>query len=190
MGKAAGHLFWPEGRWTRYPRVVARVPARRRSEAMQRITITLDDELAEEFERLRKERGYHNRSEAIRDLIRERLGSERLGQSPGGNCLASLTYVYNHHERELAGRLTRAHHDHHDLAVSTLHVHLDQDNCLEAVVLRGPVDRVRRFAHAVIAQPGVRHGMLYVLPVQLGHGARREGRAAEPQRHPHQEPAS
>ncbi|MGA7981838.1 MAG: nickel-responsive transcriptional regulator NikR [Chromatiaceae bacterium] len=157
---------------------------------MQRITITLDDHLVREFETFREERGYRNRSEAIRDLIRERLGAERLEKTPGGNCLASLTYVYNHHERELAARLTQAHHDHHDLAISTLHVHLDHDNCMETVVLRGPVGRVQGFANSVIAQAGVRHGRLYILPATLTEQAHGHATTDQPHRHVHLEPIS
>jgi CopG family nickel-responsive transcriptional regulator len=155
---------------------------------MQRVTITLDDDLNDAFERFRASRGYANRSEAVRDLIRQRLETERLQAEPGGACIATLSYVYNHHERELAARLTQAHHHHHDLAVSTLHVHLDHDHCLETVVLRGPSDRVRAFADAVVAQPGVRHGRLSLLPVRAAeevhdHGA--DGGAAP---HLHLEP--
>jgi CopG family nickel-responsive transcriptional regulator len=157
---------------------------------MQRVTITLDDQLIDEFERFRAEHGYGNRSEAIRDLIRERLDTERLGENPVGTCLASLTYVYNHQARELAARLTQAHHDHHDLAVSTLHVHLDHDNCMETVVLRGPVDRVRAFSNALIAQPGVRHGNLYILPVKANEQAHGHGGSGEPHAHLHLEPIS
>lgn len=145
---------------------------------MQRVTITLDEPLVAEFEGYLESHGYTNRSEAIRDLIRARLDAEYLTLDPDGACVANLSYVYNHHERELASRLTRAHHDHHDLGVSTLHVHLDHDHCLETVVLRGPAARVRAFAEAVIAQAGVHHGHLSILPVQVaeqhhdhGHGS-------------------
>jgi len=155
---------------------------------MQRITITLDDELVEQFEAFRKQRGYDNRSEAIRDLIRDRLGAEQLAGGKGGDCLATLTYVYNHHQRELAARMTRVSHDHHDLAVSTLHVHLDHDNCMETVVLRGPQDRVRAFADVVTTQPGVRHGKLYLLPVKAREQAHHHGDAGHAHRHVHLEP--
>jgi CopG family nickel-responsive transcriptional regulator len=155
---------------------------------MQRVTITLDDALNAAFERFRTQRGYGNRSEAVRDLIRERLEAERLQAEPAGYCVATLSYVYNHHERELSGRLTRAHHAHHDLAVSTLHVHLDHDHCLETVVLRGPYDRVRVFADAVIAQPGVHHGRLSVLPVRVAEEAHEHGDPGSAGRHVHLEP--
>ncbi|CAG0910825.1 unnamed protein product [Cyprideis torosa] len=81
--------------------------------------------------------------------------------------MATLTYVYNHHERELASRLTQVQHEHHDLTMSTTHVHLDHDNCMETAVLRGTVEQVEDLANAIISQPGVRHGQLYLLPVQV-----------------------
>jgi len=142
---------------------------------MQRITITLDDSLTEAFEGYMARRGYSNRSEAIRDLIRDRLHHEQLTQEPQGECVATLSYVYNHHERELAARLTNAHHAHHDLTVSTMHVHLSHDHCLETVILRGPSLRVRRFADAVIAQPGVTKGHLSILPVSASEQSHRHG---------------
>jgi CopG family nickel-responsive transcriptional regulator len=155
---------------------------------MQRMTITLDDELVQELETYLEHHGYHNRSEAIRDLIRARLDSERLMQQPQGACVANLSYVYNHRERELASRLTRSHHAHHDLAVSTLHIHLDHDNCMESVVLRGPAEQVRSFANAVIAEPGVRHGKLSILSVEASAQSHAHGCAEQPHRHVHLKP--
>ncbi|MCF7984838.1 MAG: nickel-responsive transcriptional regulator NikR [Thiohalocapsa sp.] len=155
---------------------------------MQRMTITLDDDLVDEFERFLAARGYENRSEAVRDLIRARLEAERLDADPEGQCVANLSYVYNHHERELAGRLTRAHHHHHDLAVSTLHVHLDHDNCMETAVLRGAAARVRAFADSVIAQPGVRHGKLSILQVKVSEQNHPHDSGAQGQSHLHLKP--
>lgn len=133
---------------------------------MERMTISLDEDLAQQFDQFIAERGYRNRSEAIRDLIREKLGSKRLESEDSAHCIGTLTYVYNHHERELASRLTQVQHHHHDLALSTLHVHLDHDNCMETVVLRGATEDVRQFADAVTTRPGVRHGNLYLVPVE------------------------
>lgn len=157
---------------------------------MQRMTITLDDDLAADFEKYLADHGYQNRSEAIRDLIRQRVDEQRLTEKPSGNCLASLTYVFNHHERELASRLTESHHAHHDLHIATLHVHLDHDNCMETVVLRGSVNRVEAFANATIAQPGVRHGNLYVLPVKIAEQNHTHGPDFRAHRHVHMQPTS
>lgn len=131
---------------------------------MQRVTITIDDELAAELDRFMEKRGYANRSEAIRDLARGGL-TQRAAEVPGdGKCVAALVYVYDHHARDLPKRLTQGFHEHHDIAQATLHVHLDEDSCLEVAVLRGRGSQVREFADAVIAERGVRHGHVVVVP--------------------------
>ncbi len=134
---------------------------------MERITISLDDELARQFDALLARKGYGNRSEAVRDLIRGELERERLARAEARWCVATLSYVFNHQERELARRLTQAQHHHHDLHLSTLHLHLDHDNCLEVVVLQGKTEQVRRFSDQVMAEAGVRHGHLNLIPVEL-----------------------
>ena len=132
---------------------------------MQRTTITLDDDLMERLDEFMRERGYANRSEAIRDLARAGLEQVTLEAAPRSQCLAAAIYVYDHEARELASRLTRAAHEHHDLSLATLHVHLDHDSCMEVTVLRGEVGEVRHFADHVIAERGVRHGRLVLVPV-------------------------
>ena len=133
---------------------------------MERITISLDDELLAEFDRYMQQKGYVNRSEAIRDLVRERLERKRLAEDQSGRCIACLSYIYNHHERELVRRLTDAQHASHDLVRSTLHVHLDHENCMEVAILEGETGAVRRFSDAVMAETGVRHGKLSAVPVE------------------------
>jgi CopG family nickel-responsive transcriptional regulator len=135
---------------------------------MERFTISLDENLATAFDELIKERGYANRSEAVRDILRTHLQQSAEKRDVRGSCVANLSYVYNHHERDLAERLTSIQHAHHDLTVSTLHAHLDHDQCIETVVLKGPVKRVREFAEAIIAERGVRHGSLNLVVVELG----------------------
>lgn len=134
---------------------------------MRRLTISVDDELADTFDRLVREKGYENRSEAFRDLVRRALGQASFESRSAKYCVGALSYIYNHHERQLASRLTGMQHDHHDLAVSTLHAHLDHDNCIETVILRGPTEAVLHFADAVKAQPGVRHGNFYPIPIKV-----------------------
>lgn len=141
---------------------------------MERITISLDAELAAEFDRLIGERGYRNRSEAMRDLLRAHLEQLRQPQGGAGHCVANLSYVFNHHQRELAERLTALQHGQHDLTVATMHAHLDHENCLETVLLRGPTAAVRGFADALIAERGVRHGQLNLIDVELDSGAGHE----------------
>ena len=137
---------------------------------IERITISLDAELAAEFDRLIAVRGYKNRSEAVRDLLRAHLEQARQNRGGAGHCVASLSYVYNHHERDLAERLTALQHGQHDLTVATLHAHLDHENCLESVILRGPTAAVRSFSDALIAERGVRHGQLNLIDVVLDSG--------------------
>ncbi|MDR3518859.1 MAG: nickel-responsive transcriptional regulator NikR [Azospirillaceae bacterium] len=133
---------------------------------MQRVTITLDDELMSELDRVIATRGYQNRSEAIRDLAR--AGIREAAQETDGaqDCIAALVYVYDHMARELSKRLVQSFHDHHELSLSTMHVHLDHDSCMEVTVLRGQVAEVQRFAESVIAERGVRHGRLFLVPVE------------------------
>ena len=134
---------------------------------MERFTISLDENLASQFDRLIRERGYQNRSEAVRDILRGQLNTLHTQKYHSPFCVANLSYVYNHHERDLAERLTVIQHQHHDLVVATTHVHLDHDNCLETVILRGATQAVQRFSDALIAERGVRHGQLNLIPVEM-----------------------
>jgi len=147
---------------------------------MRRLTISVDDDLADTFDKLVHDKGYENRSEAFRDLVRQALGEASLQNDSAKYCVGALSYVYNHHERQLASRLTGMQHDHHDLAVSTMHAHLDHENCLETVILRGPTQAVLKFADAVKAQPGVRHGNFYPIPIELEAPSRRKHVHAKP----------
>ncbi|SFW13100.1 nickel-responsive transcriptional regulator NikR [Nitrosovibrio sp. Nv17] len=134
---------------------------------MERFTISLDSQLSKQFDELMRARGYTNRSEAMRDLIREKLQGERLREWSKGHCIATLSYIYGHHESDLSGRITSAQHDHHDLTLSSMHVHMDHDNCLEVVILRGATQSVKSFANVVMATRGVRHGNLHMVPVEI-----------------------
>jgi len=137
-----------------------------RRNAMERFTISLDESLARQFDELIAARGYVNRSEAVRDLIRGAIEHDRQQGEPTGQCVANLSYVYNHHERELSERLTGLQHDHHDLTVAAMHAHLDHNHCLESVILKGSTAEVRQFADAMIAERGVRHGKLNIIALE------------------------
>jgi len=134
---------------------------------MQRITIVLDDELVAEVDKLAQLRGYQNRSEAIRDLARSGIRQAREEAAVEGDCVAALVYAYDHEERDLARRLAKAVHNHHDLSIATLQVPLDHATRIEVSVLRGKTRSVRRFADHVIAERGVRHGRIVVMPAEL-----------------------
>jgi CopG family nickel-responsive transcriptional regulator len=142
---------------------------------MDRFTISLDEQLATAFDALIKERGYATRSEAVRDILRTHLQRSAEQRDSRGVCVANLSYVYNHHERELAERLTRIQHAHHELTVATMHAHLDHEQCLETVMLKGPVQRVREFADEIIAERGVRHGVLNLVNVDLSAAHTHDG---------------
>ena len=134
---------------------------------MQRVTITLDDELIAALDRTVTACGYQNRSEAVRDLVRAGIAQVQETADASRAAVAALTYVYDHRRRELAKRLTRSFHNRHDLSVASMHVHLDHDSCLEVAVLKGTTRDVRDFARRVIAERGVRHGRLVTVPVEF-----------------------
>jgi len=134
---------------------------------VDRITISMDENLARQFDELIQKNGYENRSEAIRDLLRDRLEGERLQTGQAPFCVASLSYVYNHHSRDLAERLTDLQHQHHHVVHSAMHVHLNHDDCMETLILRGITAEVNRFANRLMAQPEVRHGRLNLIPVDM-----------------------
>jgi CopG family nickel-responsive transcriptional regulator len=136
---------------------------------MQRVTVSLDESLADEFDELARTRGYQNRSEAVRDLMRQAVEARRLEKGESRLCVANLSYIFSHHERALSERLTEAQHAHHDLVLSSMHVHLDHENCLETVLLKGPTPDVRVFADQVRAERGVRYGNLNLVSVDSGH---------------------
>ncbi len=150
---------------------------------MQRVTITIDDDLMAELDRIIASRGYQNRSEAIRDLAR--AGIREAAETIDGerDCVAALVYVYDHAARQLPRRLTETFHDHHEMSLSSLHVHLDHDSCLEVTVLKGKTGEVQHFAEHVIAERGVRHGRVVMMPMD---SARPSGKpAARKHKHPH-----
>ncbi len=124
---------------------------------LTRISISLESALLDAFDRRNADKGYATRSEAIRDLIRDRLLREEAQQAATEQVVV-VTLVYDHHARELASRLIDKQHHHHDLVVSSLHVHLGERHCLEVSVLRGPAAEVRHLGDELLATKGVLHG--------------------------------
>jgi len=109
-----------------------------------RFGVSLEKELLEKFDILIKEKKYPNRSEAIRDLIRENLVKREWIE--GKEVAGAITLVFDHHRRELVNNLTDVQHDFHQLIISSQHIHLDHDNCLEIIVVRGKPTEVRELA--------------------------------------------
>lgn len=126
---------------------------------LTRIGVAIDADLLEKFDELIELRGYPNRSEAFRDLIRNELVEESW-KSPESEVVGSVTLVYNHHVRQLNDKLLDLQHDHHDSILSTLHVHLDHENCLEVLLIKGKAAAVNEIANALISTKGVKHGRL------------------------------
>ncbi|MFZ5926934.1 MAG: nickel-responsive transcriptional regulator NikR [Acidobacteriota bacterium] len=127
--------------------------------SLARIGVAIDEDLLKNFDALNARRGYTNRSEAFRDLIRDALVQEKAS-APEAEVVGTLTLVYDHHVRLLQERLTHMQHQHYAEIISTLHVHLDHHHCLEVLVLRGRSSRVRQIADRLIATRGVQHGRL------------------------------
>ena len=126
---------------------------------LTRFGISIDQRLLERFDALLSDKGYGNRSEAIRDLIRAALVEEDWARDDK-EMIGTVTLVYNHHTRDLADKLTEQQHSHHEAIVSALHVHLDAHHCLEVVVVRGRASDVKRLADELIGTKGVKHGKL------------------------------
>jgi CopG family nickel-responsive transcriptional regulator len=134
---------------------------------MQRFTISLEVDLAEEFDRLIHARGYQNRSEAMRDILRQHIEEQRLRVEQAPNCVANVSYIYSHHERALANRVIDLQHHYHDLTIASMHAHLDHDQCIESLLLKGSTEQVRACAERLMAERGVRHGAVNLVPVDV-----------------------
>jgi len=126
---------------------------------LTRFGISIDERLLERFDQHIEDKGYVNRSEAIRDLIRSALVDEEWARDDK-EIVGTVTLVYDHHTRDLADKLTDQQHSHHDSIISALHVHLDAHHCLEVVVVKGKARQVKRLADELIGTKGVKHGKL------------------------------
>jgi CopG family nickel-responsive transcriptional regulator len=126
---------------------------------LTRFGISMQSGLLERFDRLIARKGYVNRSEAIRDLVRDQL-VEVAAERDQGEMAGTITFVYNHHVRQLTELLTEFQHQHAGVVVATLHVHLDAENCLEVLVVRGKSGELRQLADQLIGTKGVKHGKL------------------------------
>lgn len=125
----------------------------------KRFGVSIPDELLAKLDRLAKKKGYGSRSEALRDLVRDRFVDEEW-QSLNKEVVGTVTLVYDHHVHDLADKLTDIQHDHFANIVSSTHIHLDHHNCLEVLIVRGEGRKIRRIADQLIAAKGVKHGKL------------------------------
>ena len=128
-----------------------------------RFGVSIVEPLLEKFDALIEEKGYTNRSEAIRDLIRDKLVEYEWEKNAGTeDAIGTITIIYDHHTREIGDKLTDIAHDNHDLVISTMHVHLTHTSCLEVMVVKGTGDQIRSFADTLISIRGVKHGKLVI----------------------------
>ncbi len=123
-----------------------------------RFGVSIEKSLAIILDNFVKEKGYSNRSQAIRDLIRKNIIQQEWGQR--GKVAGGIALVYNHHKRELVNKLMDIQHDYHKVIISTQHIHLDHDNCLEIVVVRGIVSAIEHLTNKIQAVKGVKHCVL------------------------------
>ncbi len=147
---------------------------------LSRIGIALDSELLKRFDHSIETSGYTNRSEAFRDLIRDRLVREQTA-APDSTVVGTVTLIFNHHASGITEKLTEVQHAHHDLVVSTSHAHLDHDSCLEVLIVHGKAARVEHFADILIGLKGVQHGRLVMSVPSLDAGHTHE----HTHEHPH-----
>jgi len=134
---------------------------RKRSKGVARFSISLPAELAGQLERMTRDKGYDNRSLAVADMIRAHL-VEHQQQFGEKEIAGTITLLYDHHKQHVQAALTDTQHDHHEVIIATLHVHLDHHNCLEILAVRGKAAVIKRIADELIAAKGVKHGKLTV----------------------------
>lgn len=135
--------------------------ARMSNEATARISISLPSELLRQFDKMMEEKGYDNRSLAVADVVRDSLVEHRQ-RFGNAEIAGTITLVYDHHKQHVQATLTDIQHDHHEVIISTMHVHLDHHNCLEVLVVRGQARVIKKIADELIGAKGVKHGKLTV----------------------------
>lgn len=123
-----------------------------------RFGVSLEQNLLEKFDRLTKERSYTNRSEAFRDLIRQELVGKQW--TSGGEIAGAITLIYDHHKRELVNKLMDIQHAFGDMIISSQHVHLDHNNCLEIIAVKGSPKEAQKLSDSLKSVKGVKHGTL------------------------------
>ncbi len=127
-----------------------------------RFGVSIDSDLLESYDRLIGERGYANRSEALRDLIRDALIAEKIDAQSDLHALGSLTLVYDHHARNLAQEMGNLQHDFHQLVLSVMHLHVSHDDCMEVIALSGVVSQIVELANGLLSLKGIKHGKLFL----------------------------
>ena len=131
---------------------------------LKRFGVSMEGQLLQKFDHLVKQRGYENRSEAVRDLVRDAL-IQQLWEGKEQIVAGSILLFYNHHQRNLIEEMTNIQHSVHDLIIATTHFHLDHDSCLEMIVVKGKVKEIQQLSHKLTSLKGVAYGKFTVAPV-------------------------
>ena len=158
---------------------------------LSRFGVSAEEELLTSFDRLIAGQGYANRSEALRDLMRDALIRSQIENFPeDSEVLGSLTLVYDHHAVDLSDKMNELQHNHHELVVSVLHIHVSHDDCMEVIVLRGAVREIRSLADGLLSLKGVKHGHLFVTvaSAQIIGGEAAKAHSHSPSRNHHSHP--
>jgi len=135
-------------------------------ENVERIGVSLDKNLLSKFDKLIAKQGYQSRSEAVRDLVRQQLSSERLG-NPKTSAVAAVVLVYDHDTTKLIQKLTDLQHSHLLQTISSMHIHLDKHDCMEVIVLRGKVAEINKVAENIVSLKGVKLGRINLVATEL-----------------------
>jgi CopG family nickel-responsive transcriptional regulator len=127
--------------------------------SLVRFGVSIEEKLLANFDRIIESKGYVNRSEAIRDMIRDKLVSEKLDDK-NAECIGTLTLIYSHDIHELSEKLNQIQHHNHRIIITITHIHLDEHNCLEVLILRGKTKEIQSVADKLLSVKNVRHGKL------------------------------
>ena len=136
-------------------------------EQIERIGVSLEKGLLADFDKLIAKKGYQNRSEAIRDLIRQQLSGQQLG-NPKTKAVAAVCMVYDHHSTKLMQKLTGLQHSHLLQTICTMHIHLDKHDCMEVIILKGPVGEINQTAENILSQKGIKLGRVNLIACRCG----------------------
>lgn len=135
-------------------------------EKITRFGVSIEPDLLKKFDKIIKKKGYANRSEAIRDIIRKNLITERT-EDPNTEAIGTLTMIYDHHAGNLTNKLLDLQHNHHKEILTTTHIHVDHDNCLEVLVLKGKTGNIQKLADNIKSLKGIKHGELVITESKL-----------------------
>ena len=155
-----------------------------KKELVSRFSVSLPPRLLKQFDAMTGEKGYAKRSQAVADMIRDKL-VEHQQQFSSADIAGTITLVYDHHQSHVQASLTEIQHEHHEVIISTVHVHLDHHNCLEVLIVHGKSAEVEQFADRLMGLKGVQHGRLVKTVPAHGMDTGRKTAHKRAHKHPH-----